>query len=77
MGDSKFFNLSWDTLTSNKFVEDHLNEVVHELNMIKHVREPTKFHIIPDLCLSPDEDSILNVGVKGHFFLRVIIHMLF
>ena len=41
--------------------------MVHELNMIQHVRDPTRYHNILDLCLSPDDDSISNVGVKSHF----------
>ena len=38
--------------------------MVHELNMIHHVCDPTRLHNILDWCLGPDDDSILNVGVK-------------
>ena len=37
----------------------------HEVNMIQHVRDPTRYHNI--LCLSPDNDSISNIGVKIFF----------
>ena len=40
--------------------------MVHELNMIQHVRDPTWFHIILDLILSPYDDSILNIWVKNN-----------
>ena len=42
--------------------------MVHELNMIQHVRYHTRFYNILDLYLSPDDDSILNVEVKGDFY---------
>ena len=41
--------------------------MVHELNMIQYVCDPTRLHNILDLCLSTDDDSILNIGVKGDF----------
>ena len=41
--------------------------MVHKLNMIQHVRDPTRLHNILDLCSSPDDDSVLNVGVKSIF----------
>ena len=41
--------------------------MVHELDVIQHVRDPTRLHNILDLCLSTGDDSILNVGVKSNF----------
>ena len=41
--------------------------MVHVLYMIQYVRDPTRFHNILYLCLSPEGQSILNIGVKGNF----------
>ena len=45
--------------------------MVHDLTMIQHVRDPTIFHNILNLCLCPDEGSLINVRVKGHFTTSV------
>ena len=67
LGDFNFPHINWNTLSSSISEENYFIEMVHELNMIQHVRDPTRYHNILDLCLSPDDDSISNVGVKSHF----------
>ena len=68
MGDFNFRNINWNTLSSSVSKENRFIEMVHELNMTQHVRDPTRLHNILDLCLSPDDDSILKVGVKRNFY---------
>ena len=67
LGDFNFTNNNWNTLTSSISEEKHFVELVLELNKIQRVRDPSRVHNSLDLCLSLDEDTILNVGVKSNF----------
>ena len=58
LGDFNFPHINWNTLSSSISEENHFIEMVHELNMIQHVRDPTRYLNILDLCLSPDDESI-------------------
>ena len=67
LGDFNFPYISWNTLTSSVSEEKHFIELVHELNMIQHVSDNTRGNNILDLCFSPNDDSVSNVGVKSNF----------
>ena len=66
-GDFNFRNINWNNLTSCSPEERHFLDVVHELNLTQNVREPTRQTAILDLCLSPNDDSVVNLAVKETF----------
>jgi len=67
VGDFNFRNINWNNLTSVSTDEHNFLELIHELNLTQNVREPTRQAAILDLCLSPNDDSIINLAVKETF----------
>ena len=73
----------WETSVSCTLIEipfheiilkkNRFNEIIHELNTVHYIHDPTRFHNILDFYLSHDYISTLIVGLNL-IFLRVIDH---